>query len=270
MNDETRHTLIETSRPVRWAAAAALAMLALFLVVKTFDALARFGDGENPPVNTITVSGEGRSTATPDIAKVSFTVSETAADVKTAQDAATKKSNEALAALKTLGIDEKDLKTQDYSVTPQYAQEQSPCPPNANCMRVATANKIIGYQVSESIYVTVRDTEKVGEVVTKLGTLNVQNISGPEFSVDDDEGVMSEARAAAIENAREKAKELAKELGVSLGDVVSYSDQGGYNPYMSAKGGVVMDSAMSEQMMPSLPVGTDERTVTVMVTYRIR
>jgi hypothetical protein len=60
MNEETRHTLVEASRPVRWAAAAALGMLALFLLVKTFDAISLFGQGQNPQVNTITVTRHGQ------------------------------------------------------------------------------------------------------------------------------------------------------------------------------------------------------------------
>lgn len=272
MTEETRNLLLNGSRPVRYAAAAALAVLALFLLVKTFDALARFGEGDMPQVNTITVTGTGTSEAIPDIAKITFTVQESATDVKTAQDSAAKKANDAIAAMSAFGVDDKDVRTFDYNVSPQYAS-QTPvrcydgmCPPTTSI-----SNKIVGYQVSQTVEVTIRDTAKAGEVLTKLGALNVQNISGPNFSIDDDNGVTNEARAEAIENAREKAKELAKELGVSLGDVVSYSDQGGYYPYASygKGGGVGMDMAV-EAMNPNLPVGQDERTVTVQVTYRIK
>jgi uncharacterized protein YggE len=266
MNEETRDTLVIASRPVRIAASAALAMLALFLLVQTFDAMARFGEGENPQVNTLTVSGEGKSSATPDIARVSFTVQESASTVAAAQDAATKRANDSLAALKELGIDDKDVKTSGYSVSPQY-ESQRPCYPGVLCVQTSS-NTITGYQVAESIDVTIRDTAKAGDVVGKLGSLGVQNISGPNFTVDDDSGVMNDARAEAIKNAHDKAVQLAKELGVSLGDVVSYNDQQGPMPYASYKGGVAMDMAMASA--PSLPVGTDERTVTVQVTYRIK
>lgn len=266
MNEETRHTLVAASRPVRIAASAALAMLALFLLVQTFDVMARFGQGQNPQVNTVTVTGEGKSSATPDIARASFTVQETAATVSAAQDAATKRTNDSIAALKALGIAEADIKTSGYNVNPQYAQQQ-PCYPGALCMQTSS-NKITGYQVSESIDITIRDTAKAGDVVTKLGTLGAQNISGPNFAVDDDSGVMNDARAEAIKNAHDKAKELAKELGVSLGEVVSYSDQNpGYPMYDKA---MSVGSAMGAAPTPNLPVGTDERTVTVQVTYRIK
>jgi uncharacterized protein YggE len=270
MNEETRRTLVEASRPVRIAAAAALGMLALFLLVKTFDAISLFGQGSAPQVNTITVSGTGKSSATPDIAKISFTVQESAPTVQAAQAAATKKSNDAIAAMKAAGVADKDVKTNAYTVSPQYAAvAPNPCP-NGICRSVpvmTNSNTITGYEVSESVEVTVRDTSKASDVVTKLGNLGVQNISGPNFTVDDDSGVMNDARAEAIKNAHAKAVELAKELGVSLGDVVSYSDQGGIYP--------MYDKAMSAQSVgsapqPNLPVGTDDRTVNVQVTYRIK
>ncbi|MEO6536827.1 MAG: SIMPL domain-containing protein [Candidatus Paceibacterota bacterium] len=267
MNPETRETIVNASRPVRWAAAAALTVLALFLLVKTGDAMARYGKGENPQLNTITVTGTGDSAAVPDIATISFTVQQTAADVKTAQDAATKKTNDALAAIKALGVDDKDVKTTGYNVNPQYAVVQ-PCYPGSMCPQQGSS-KITGYQVSQSIDVKVRDTSKAGDVLAKLGDLGVQNIYGPNFTTDDDSGVMNEARANAIADARAKAKELAKELGVSLGDVVNYSDGGGVMPY-ATKSSMAMDSAMGGSVAPTLPVGQDKRTVTVQVTYEIR
>ncbi|MDB5190417.1 MAG: hypothetical protein JWN49_743 [Parcubacteria group bacterium] len=265
MNPETRETIVNASRPVRWAAAAALTMLALFLLVKTGDAMARYGKGDNPQLNTITVTGTGDSAVVPDIATISFSVQETAADVKTAQDAATKKTNDALAAIKALGVDDKDVKTASYSVNPQYATVQ-PCYPGVMCPQ--SGGKITGYQVSQSVDVKVRDTSKAGDVLAKLGGLGVQNISGPNFTTDDDSGVLNAARANAIADARAKAKELAKELGVSLGDVVSYSDSGNVMPYY-AKGGMAMDS-VAPASAPTLPTGQDQRTVNVQVTYEIR
>ncbi|MDB4992273.1 MAG: hypothetical protein JWL75_518 [Parcubacteria group bacterium] len=272
MNEDTRHTLVAASRPVRIAAAAALGMLALFLLVKTFDAISLFGQGDTPQVNTITVSGTGTSSATPDIAKISFTVQESASTVQAAQTAATKKTNDAIAAMKALGVAEKDIKTAAYTVNPQYASRPvTPCYGGTICPAVATvvnANTITGYQVSESVDVTVRDTAKASDVVTKLGALGVQNVSGPNFSVDDDSGVMNDARAEAIKNAQKKAEELAKELGVSLAGVVSYSDQG--NTYPMYDKAISAQSMSSGAPQPNLPTGTDDRTVNVQVTYRIK
>lgn len=261
--------IVRASRPVRYAAAAALAVLALFLLVKTFDALDQFGMGPNHPVNTITVTGEGKSTSVPNIAQVTFTVQETAGTVQAAQDAATKRTNDSLAAIKAMGIDDKDVKTLGYNVYPQYAENA--CPPGAMCKLAAGSNKITGYQVSQTVQVKVRDTAKAGDVLQKLGTLGVQNISGPDFMLDDDSGVQDEARAAAIKDANEKAQVLAKQLHVRLGKVMNFSENGGGYPYpmYSSRGGMAMDAA-AQSVAPSLPVGQNETNVTVQITYEIR
>lgn len=266
MNEESRQSLVVAARPVLRAATGVLGILALFLLVKTFDTLSLLGQGQNPQVNTITVTGTGTSSATPNIAKISFTVQQSAATVATAQDAATKQANSAIAAMKQLGIADKDITTSGYAIAPQYANEVPPCPPGALCPQTIS-NKVSGYQVSESVQLTVRDTSKAGDVVAKLGSLGVQNVSGPDFTFDDDNGVMNDARANAIKNAQDKAKELAKELGVSLAGVVSYSDQGIYPVYQKAMSSAAGADAAST---PNLPVGQQEQTVTVQVTYRIK
>lgn len=274
MNESTVQVIKEASRPVRYAAAAALTVLALFLVVKTADALDQFGVRAGQPVNTITVSGEGKSSAAPDIALITFTVQQTAATVAAAQTSATKQTNDALAALKAEGIADADVKTLGYNVNPQYAQNNTTngCPPGVMCPVLVpngNSNTITGYQVSQTVQVKVRDTSKAGDVLQKLGTLGVQNISGPDFMVDDDTKVTDAARANAIADARTKAQTLASQLHVRLGSVVSFSDNGaGYpGPVYSAlaKGGATMDMAPT----PSLPTGTNETDVTVSVTYEI-
>jgi uncharacterized protein YggE len=197
-------------------------------------------------------------------------VQQQAQTVAAAQTAATKQTNDALAALKAEGIADADVKTLGYNVNPQYASNGTQnCPPGIMCPMVVTnSNTITGYQVSQTVQVKVRDTSKAGDVLQKLGTLNVQNISGPQFMVDDDTAVTDAARANAIADARTKAETLAKELHVRLGNVVSYNENGGYNPspvYSALSKGAATDAAA-----PSLPTGTNETDVTVSVTYEIK
>lgn len=263
---------LSNNRTMRIALTAVLVLLALFLLAKTWDTA--FGRQMGDPFNTITVEGTGRSAAVPDVARITFTVTESAKTVAEAQDAATKKSDAALNAVSEKGVEDKDVKTVAYTISPKYEYQQPiACAPGMACpaMMVSGTPRIVGYDVSQSVEVTVRDTTMAGDILEALGGLGVQNISGPNFMVDDDSGVKSEARAEAIEDAEKKAKELAKELGVHLGKVVSFSENGsGYPmPYTSVanKGGVAMD-AMREA--PSLPVGENETNVSVMITYEIR
>ncbi|HEV7121759.1 MAG TPA: SIMPL domain-containing protein [Candidatus Paceibacterota bacterium] len=267
MSESTAEFIRSASRSVRYAATAALALLALFLLVKTADALDQFGILPGQPINTITVTGEGKSTATPDVAQITFTVQESAATVQAAQDAATKRTNDAIAALKSEGIAEADIKTLGYNVNPQYATQS--CPPGALCPQYINASKITGYEVSQTVQVKVRDTNKAGTVLQNLGTLGVQNISGPDFMVDDPTKAQADARGKAIDDARAKAEALAKQLHVRLGSVVSYSENGGGYPvpmYQAAGKSAALDAAVA----PSLPTGTNETDVNVSVTYQIK
>ncbi len=258
-------TLISASRGVRYAAAAALAMVAVFLLAQTWHVIAST-DRVNPnDVATITVTGTGKSAAAPTVATISFTVQENAATVSAAQDAATKRTNDALAAIKKLGVDDKDVQTSGYNVMPQYAQQA--CPHGRFCPQ--DTSKITGYQVSQSVTVKVRDVSKAGDVVGALGTAGVQNISGPDFAVDDDTAVKADARGKAIDDAHTKAAALAKQLGVSLGHVVSFSESGGAMPYY-AKAMSATAGAGEATPAPTLPTGQNETEVTVTVTYEIR
>lgn len=255
---------LTSDRRVRVLIMGVLVLLMAFLAITTANAVNDFGRSENG-ANVITVTGEGKASVVPDIAQLSFTVQENASTVAAAQDSATKRTNNALAALKELGIADKDIKTTGYQVYPQY--ESKPCAPGMYCTQGTT---ISGYQVSQSVEVKVRKTDAAGTVLQKLGTLGVQNISGPNFMVDDDNKVQEEARAEAIKDARAKAKVLAGQLGVRLGKVVNFSESGrGYpTPYFAmAKGGAADVSAAPA---PTLPTGENETNVSVSITYEIR
>lgn len=258
-------SFIAATKWVRYAAAAALGFLALFLALKSLDILA-YGVGRSDmyPAQTITVEGTGEAVAIPDIARISFTVSESATTVAVAQSEATAKTDEALAALTDLGIEDADVKTLYYNVYPQYEYSTcytGYCPPSTP--------RITGYEVSQSIEVTIHDTALAGDVLAALGATEVQNISGPNFTVEDADTVKAEAREIAIAEAKEKAKKLAKDLGVHLGKVVSfYETQPGYPYYdMGGYGGPERSAAQSA---PSLPTGEQETSVTISITYEIR
>ncbi len=265
MNESSVEMFLRATKPVRYAAAAALGVLALFLLALAVSAWMNVGRSEFYPTKTITVEGTGTGTAIPNLATVSFSITEEATTVADAQGKATAKTDAALAAVSGLGIEETDVKTISYNVYPKY--ENVYCA-SGYCPEMRSP-KIIGYEVSQTVEVKVRDTGKAGDVLQALGSLNVQNISGPNFTVDEDEDIKSVAREEAIAEAKAKAKTLAKELGVSLGSVVSYYENPGYMPYYGYGGeGKAMDVAVA-QSAPALPTGEQETSVTVSITYEI-
>lgn len=254
------------NRQLRIAATAALGFLTFFLAVISIDAFMDM-DRDDYPTSTITIDGLGTVTAVPDIASVSFSVMEEAATVAAAQDSATKRTEQALAALKTAGIEDKDITTSSYSVYPQY--ENQGCPLYGPC----PSPKIRAYQVSQSISVKIRDTEKVGPVLQGLGDAGVQNISGPNFTTDDPENLRAEARDKAVENAKAKAEALADSLGVRLGKVVGFwenTDPGYPMPYARMESAQAYGGAMDMVKTPTIPVGEGEYEVRVSVTFELR
>jgi len=129
MDEQTADKIINATHWPRMAAATALGVLAVFLFIAAIGELKglRFIGTGVPATNTITVSGEGEVFAVPDTATFSVTIQEEAKEVKDAQEVATKKSNDIIAYLKDEGIEEKDIKTADYSVYPQYDYIQTAC-----------------------------------------------------------------------------------------------------------------------------------------------
>ncbi|HEX2792178.1 MAG TPA: SIMPL domain-containing protein [Candidatus Paceibacterota bacterium] len=259
-------TELQGNRAIRLALLAVFVLLALFLLVMAWKTAFGYTAGE--PYNTITVEGTGEAVAVPDIAQITFTVTESSANVAEAQEAATAKTDEALEYLTSQGIEANDVKTQYYNVSPRYTYDSvacgygMPCPPQAP--------RITGYDVSQSIQVKVRDIAKAGDILGGLGSIGVQNISGPNFIVDDEDAVRAEAREAAIDEAREKARALSSQLGVRLGKVMSFYENTGAYPMYSgyeARGGA-MDAM--PQSAPTLPVGENETSVSVSITYEIK
>jgi uncharacterized protein YggE len=244
------------------------------LVALAFASLA-FGiqnlDAVNHPsgqIASISVQGDGEVTAVPDIAEVTFTVNENAKTVPEAQKLAEAKVAQALKDLSTLGVDKKDVKTLSYTVNPHYETKMTgvctayACPPQTSVVN--------GYEVRQSVSVKVRKVDQAGEVFGILGKVNITDISGPNFTVDDMDKVKENAKALAIADAKEKAKVQADALGVSLGTVLSFSeDNGGYYPMMYARADAMSVGGVAESKV-SLPQGENVIKSHVTITYTIK
>ncbi len=267
--------MIDDSKIKLFKAFTVLAMLSAVLVgamiiseVKGY----RFIGGGVSATNTISVSGEGEVFATPDIANISFTVREEAKKVSDAQDKVTIKIKSALASVRKLGVDDKDIKTQNYSSYPKYEWQEGTvtclaigCPPSRPGKQV-----IVGYEVSQTVTIKVRDLEKANAIVDGLATVGVTEMQGPNFAIDDEDGLKAEARKIAIDKARAKAEVLAKDLGVSLVRIVSFSE-GGYYPMYARATMVSMEKGIGGDVgAPEIPQGEEKITSSVTVTYEIR
>lgn len=258
---------IFNSGVVRIALTGALSILTLFLLAQTITTTENFGRSSVPATDTITVQGDGHATLAPDVAHISFTILNTSPTVAEAQAATTKQANAAIAFVKAQGVADKDVKTLSYNISPQYSYP-NPCLPGVLCPAYSGTPKITGYQVSETVQVTMRDLTTVGALLGGLGKLPIQNLSGPDFALDDSTAGYDAARADAIDKAKTQAKILADQLGVHLGKIVNFSESSGNSP-------VPMPYSMSASVSraastPNVPTGENTYNASVSITYEIR
>lgn len=272
MEEKSVQEIIKATHWPRTFGATALGVLALFLLAATAAEIKglRFVGSGVAATNTISVTGEGEVFAVPDIATFSVTVRETGKLVKDAQDAAAKKANDIISYLKEQGIEEKDIKTADYGVNPQYEWTRVACTQDVYCP--PGKQILVGYQVSQTLSVKVRDTKKAGELLSGVGSRGASEVSGLTFEIDDEDKLKAEARDKAIKQAQEKAKVLAKSLGVSLVRVVGFYENEGLLPYYAyGLGGSerAMDIS-SKSAPPEIPAGENKIVSNVSVTYEIK
>jgi hypothetical protein len=223
---------------------------------------------------TISVVGKGEVFAKPDIASFSFSVESKEADATAAQNKAGETMDAIVAYLKDAGVDEKDIKTGYYSLSPRYEYPEIVCA-SWGCPPSNEEPKLIGYQVSQSVTVKVRDTEKAGELVSGAGDKGAMNVSGLSFTIDDEDALKTEARELAIKDAREKGEALARNLGTRIVRMNGYwEEEGGYpSPYYGMGGDSMMKAevAVSEQSRDAvLPTGENTITVKVNISYEIK
>lgn len=254
----------------------------LFLVVLCILAFVIIGfinkQKNRDTLNTITVSGNAEVFAHPDIARFSFTLQETAKTTAEAQEVISEKVDLILDELAEIGIYEKDIATQSYLMSPKYEWgthlrvEQVGIDGTTFYPDTGRRQVLVGYDVSQNISLKIRDFDTLPAVLTLLGGTGVHNLYGPNFEVEDTDGLEQEARSMAIQNAQAEARQLAKDLGVRLGDLVSFNE-GGYYPYAvrsQAYDGMALAGGATEKAAPSLPTGEQTISSQVSLTYQLK
>ena len=196
--------------------------------------------------------------AVADIAEFSFSVVEEKETVTEAQEIAAQRINSILDFLDKSEVKETDIKTVNYNVHPRY-----------EFVRESGERVLKGFEVSQNISVKVRDTEEAGTILSGIGERGASNVSGLNFTIDDEEDLKEEAREKAIEDARKKAKKLAKDLDVKLVRVVSFSESGPISPRFAFAEVATLD-AVGGGAVPEIPVGENKITSNVSITYEIR
>ena len=204
----------------------------------------------------ITVVGVGRVNLVPNVAKINVGAEFRASTVSEAKDKVDRQMEAIAAALKELGITEKDMQSAQYSVY----YEQEPYQPLAREEGTAAEPQGV-YRVSSMLEVTVRDVEKAGEVLDAVVAAGANQVWGVTFTVSDDQKWQSQARKEAMADARSRAQELATLAEVELGDVLSVSE---------VIGGAMVYAERAMGGGGGIAPGELEMTTQIQVTFAIR
>jgi len=208
----------------------------------------------------ITVSGDDRVFAVPDIAELSFGIqTPPGRDAQEAMERLSKGMDAVFAAVKRVGIEEKDIRTEQLSLNPIYDWTER------------QGRVLKGYEASQSLRVKVRDLDKVDDVLGAATSAGANQAGGVSFTIDDPDELRAEARREAIAEAEQKAHQLARDLGTRIVKLRGFSEGGGgYIPVpmmMRAMDG--MGGAMEEKA-PPIPAGEQEVRVDVTLTYEVK
>ncbi len=207
---------------------------------------------------TIIVEGTGSVDVAPDTADVSFGVRTQNESLETAQDENSTRSQALLDALSAAGIAKEDISTSNYAiyVINEYDRD-------GNLVGVK------GYEVWNQVTVTIRDLSIVGSVLDEAVGAGANEVSSISFYVDDTDAAASQARKAAIENARAKADEMAEAAGVIVTGVFSIEETSAPQPPSVQYDMAAADTAESSARAVPVSPGQTQISVTVRIVFQI-
>jgi uncharacterized protein YggE len=224
------------------------------------------GEGGNLKINLnsqqegIWVSGQGKVTAVPDIANLQLGIEAQETSVALAQSQAAEAMDRVMESLSDNGVVKKDIQTQFFNISRIARWDDK------NQQEV-----VIGYRVTNSVNVKIRDIEKTGMIIDAVVVAggDLTRVNSVYFSIDDPTEYQKEARDKAVADARNKAEQLASQSGVKLGKA-TYISENLYYPPTPRYGGVMMDEGTPGMTPTPISPGETEITLNVQITYVIQ
>ena len=206
--------------------------------------------------HTISVAGSGKVTVIPDIATINLGVVIERKTAKEARQAAAVAMTGVVDAVRKLGIADKDIATANVSLNPVYDYPNNAAP------------KIRGYQLQNTISITVRDLDKLSDVLDNSVIAGATTVNGISFDVADRTAAEAQAREAAVKDAKTKADTLANGLGVRITGVASIAESVSTPVWYErnyAAGAAMSDKAAETPVLP----GSTDVVITVQVAFLI-
>ena len=204
------------------------------------------------------VAGTGKVTVVPDIAILTLGVEAQAATVMEAQGDAAAAMTEVMAVLTANGVAEKDIQTRWYSISPvtkwidDYKEQIT-----------------IGYRVTNTVTVKVRDVDKTGTIIDAVTAVggDLTRIQSISFTVDDTDAYYDEAREKAILDAMAKAEQIASVANVTLGKPIYISEMSSPVPPYPERP-YIYDEAVGATT--PISAGEMEISITVQMVYALQ
>jgi uncharacterized protein YggE len=207
--------------------------------------------------HTLTVSGAGQVSLQPDIATIYVGVHTETPSAAESVSQNNVKTQKLIDALKAAGVEAKDIQTMNFSIwqNAQYDPDGKPSSTN--------------YAVDNTVYLTVRNLPKLGDLLDAAVSAGANNINSIQFDVADKTKALSDARNAAVKAAKTQAEELAAAAGVTLGAIqsIQYYDA---SPIPMFQGKAMGGGAASADMSVPINPGQMQITVTVTMAYDIK
>jgi uncharacterized protein len=191
--------------------------------------------------NTIYVGADGKFETAPDTALIQFNISTQADTAKEAYDLASKQAEAARQVLRANGIDPKSAEIGFFSVNPQYNWKDP-------------KRRIVGYQVTTSVSVKLKDFSKIGAITQQLADASVGDSQSLSYTLESTEDAKSKAVADAYHRARASAQALANASGRTLGEL-SY---GSVDTYENIRVMPPVPHAKMMGAMTAVPAPTEE------------
>jgi uncharacterized protein YggE len=210
-------------------------------------------DASPTPEHTVDVTGAGDVSVAPDVADVILGVSLQRPTVAGAQSAAATAMAAVVASAKKNGVDDKDIKTVNLSLSPVYDYSNGSAP------------KLVAQQFTNTVKVTVRNLKSVAAVIDDAIAAGATTVQGISFRLNDPKMAQAQARALAVADARAKADALTAAAGVSIKGVASITEttvQTSPVPYNYS-----LDAAKAAST--PIQAGTTDIVVQVSISYLI-
>jgi uncharacterized protein YggE len=222
----------------------------------------------------LSLSAEGRSRRTPDLAIFSAGVLTQGATAAEALSSNSRQMASVTAALRRSGIAERDIQTSAISLQPRYSNPDLEAQLRARqtgqpYVGTTEPARIIGYEARNNVQVRVRRLGEMGRIIDTLIAAGANQVDGPSFTLDEQKVALDEARAEAVAEGRQRAELYARAAGMRRGRLLSISEGGGYYPVqqvfaVAERGG----SPGAPPPPPPAPISPGELTLGVSVSMQ--